>query len=154
MAHYQTTGPEIWRDTEGKADVFIAGIGTGGTISGTARYLKEKNPDIYVVGVEPSDSPLLTQGTAGAHKLQGIGANFIPKNLDRTLLDEVIDVSYEDALHCARLLARKEGILVGISSGAALAAAVNVAKRTEWQSKNIVVLLPDTGEHYLSTELF
>lgn len=154
FAHYTTTGPEIWEATEGQIDVFVAGIGTGGTISGTARFLKEKNPNIKIIGVEPSDSPLLTQGKSGPHKLQGIGANFIPKNLDQTLLDDIITVKAEDAMRCARALAQKDGLLVGISSGAALSAAILLSKKEEYAHKNIVILLPDTGEHYLSTELF
>ena len=153
-AHYETTGPEIFRDTEGKVDVFVAGIGTGGTVSGTGRYLKEQKPSVSIVGVEPSDSPLLTMGVAGAHKIQGIGANFVPKNLDKGVLDEILTVTSEDAMTCARLAAQKEGVLVGISSGAALSAAIALARRPENKGKNIVVLFPDTGEHYLSTELF
>lgn len=153
-AHYMTTGPEIFRDTEGEINVFVAGIGTGGTVSGTGKYLKEKKPSVKIVGVEPKDSPLLTEGRAAPHKIQGIGANFIPENLDREILDEVLPVGAEDAMRCARLVAQKEGYLVGISSGAALAAAVELAKRPENRGKTIVALLPDTGEHYLSTELF
>ena len=154
MAHYSTTGPEIYHDLDGAVDIFIAGIGTGGTISGVGRYLKEKNPSIRVIGVEPKDSPLLTEGHAGAHGIQGIGANFVPKNLDREILDDVLTVSTEDAMACARLLARREGVLVGISAGAALAAAILLARDKNNQDKTIVVLLPDTGEHYLSTDLF
>ncbi len=153
-AHYQTTGPEIWRDTEGRIDIFVAGIGTGGSISGTARYLKEKKPSVKIIGVEPKDSPLLTEGKSGAHKLQGIGANFIPENLDQSVLDAVCTVDTESAMRCARMMAQKEGLLVGISSGAALSAAVLVAQKPENRGKHIVVFLPDTGEHYLSTELF
>lgn len=153
-AHYASTGPEIWKDTEGKIDGFIAGIGTGGTISGTGHFLKEKNPSIHVVGVEPASSPLLTEGHAGPHGLQGIGANFVPENLDRDLLDEVIPVTEADAYEAANALAKKEGILAGISSGAALWAALQVAKRPEMKGKRLVVLLPDTGDHYLSTNLF
>ncbi len=153
-AHYETTGPEIFRDTEGRVDIFVAGIGTGGTVSGTGRYLKEQKPSVTVVGVEPSDSPLLTKGKAGIHKIQGIGANFVPKNLDESVLDEILTTNSEDAMSCARLVAQKEGLLVGISSGAALSAAIILAKRPENKEKNIVVLFPDTGEHYLSTELF
>ena len=153
-AHYKTTGPEIWRDTEGKVDIFVAGIGTGGTVSGTARYLKEQKPSVRIVGVEPKDSPLLTEGKSGAHKLQGIGANFIPDNLDREIYDEVIAVKTEEAFTAAKLLAHNDGILAGISSGAALYAAMTVARRPENADKTIVVLLPDTGDRYLSTGLF
>lgn len=153
-AHYETTGPEIFRDTSGEIDIFVAGIGTGGTISGTGKYLKEKKPTVQIVGVEPCDSPLLTEGKAGAHKIQGIGANFVPKNLEKEVLDDVLTVSGDDAMRCARLVAHKEGLLVGISSGAALAAAIELARRPENKDKSIVVLFPDTGEHYLSTELF
>ena len=153
-AHYRTTGPEIWRDTEGKVDVFVAGIGTGGTISGVGAYLKEQNPHITVVGVEPADSPLLSGGQAGPHKLQGIGANFVPSVLDTTLIDQVVTVTTEDAFAAAKTFARSEGILCGISSGAALAAGVALANQEQNKGKTIVVLLPDTGERYLSTELF
>lgn len=153
-AHYKTTGPEIWRDTEGKVDIFVAGIGTGGTVSGTARYLKEQKPSVRIVGVEPKDSPLLTEGKSGAHKLQGIGANFIPKNLDQSVLDAVYTVDTESAMKYARMMAMREGLLVGISSGAALSAAILLAQKPENRGKHVVVLLPDTGEHYLSTELF
>ena len=153
-AHRKTTGPEIWNDTDGKVDIFVAGIGTGGTVSGTGAYLKEKNPNIKVIAVEPFDSPLLSEGRAGAHKLQGIGANFIPDTLDRSVYDEIITVKTEEAYSAARELARTEGILVGISSGAALYAAETVAKRSENKDKNIVVLLPDTGDRYLSTDMF
>ena len=153
-AHYRTTGPEIWEDTDGCVDIFVGGIGTGGTVSGTGRYLKEKNPEVKVVGVEPADSPLLTRGRAGNHGLQGIGANFVPKNLDREILDEVLTVTTEQAYAAARRLARKEGVLCGISSGAALHAALELAKKRENKGKTIVVLLPDSGERYLSTKLF
>jgi cysteine synthase A len=153
-AHYRTTGPEIWGDTDGKVDVFIAGVGTGGTISGVAKYLKEKNPEIKIIAVEPSDSPLLSKGTAGAHRIQGIGANFVPSILRRDLIDEVVAVSDLDAVSTARELSAKEGLLVGISSGACMWAAINIAKREEFSDKMIVALLPDTGERYLSTWMF
>lgn len=153
-AHYKTTGPEIWQDTCGKVDIFVAGVGTGGTISGVGKYLKEKNPYIRVVAVEPADSPLLTKGTAGSHKIQGIGANFVPETLDTSVYDEVIPVSSDDAIKAAQKLVKTEGVLVGISSGAALFAATLFANRPENKDKTIVVLLPDTGERYLSTELF
>ncbi len=153
-AHYATTAPEIWEDTDGKIDIFVAGVGTGGTLSGVGRYLKEKNSAIHLVAVEPSDSPLLSGGTAGAHKIQGIGANFVPENLDRALCDEVLTVTTEDAYAAARTLAKTEGLLCGISSGAALAAATRLALREENRGKTIVVLLPDTGERYLSTDLY
>lgn len=154
LAHYKTTGPEIWQDTEGKVDIFVAGIGTGGTVSGTGRFLKEKNPDIKIVGVEPASSPFITEGKAGAHKIQGIGAGFIPENLDLNVVDEVITITNEDALKTGNLIAKKEGILVGISSGAALYGAKILAERPENEGKTIVVLLPDSGERYLSTEMF
>lgn len=153
-AHKKTTGPEIWEDTDGKIDIFVAGVGTGGTITGTGEYLKSKNPDIKIVAVEPYSSPLLSKGTAGAHGLQGIGANFVPKILNTDIFDEIITVKDEDAYSSARELARQEGILVGITSGAALFAAAQLAARSENAGKNIVVLLPDTGERYLSTPMF
>ena len=153
-AHYLTTGPEIWRDTEGKVDLFIAGIGTGGTVTGTGRYLKEQNPAVRIIGVEPSDSPLLTTGKAGPHPLQGIGANFIPAVLDQSVLDEVLIVSGPEAYAAARNLAAKEGLLCGITSGAALHAAMNLARLPENAGKTIVTLLPDTGERYLSGDLY
>lgn len=149
-AHELTTGPEIWNDTDGKVDVFIAGIGTGGTITGTGRYLKSQNKNIKIVGVEPSSSPLLTKGVSGPHKLQGIGANFIPKVLDKSVVDEIITIGDEEAPLMTKKLALKEGILVGISAGAALSAAIKVAQKDEMKDKNIVVLLPDTGDRYLS----
>lgn len=149
-AHYETTGPEIFADTDGKIDVFVATAGTGGTVSGTARYLKEMNPEIKVVAVEPASSPLITKGEAGAHKIQGIGANFIPEVLDLSLVDEIVTVTDEDAYEYCKRLAREEGLLVGISSGAAVSAAIKIAKRPENEGKNIVTLLPDTGMRYLS----
>lgn len=152
--HKKTTGPEIWEDTEGKVDIFVAGVGTGGTISGVGEYLKEQNPDVKVVAAEPAKSPLLSEGKAGAHGLQGIGANFVPKALNIEIYDEIITVNEEDAYRMGKLMARKEGILVGISAGAALWAAWALSKRKENEGKNIVVLLPDTGERYLSTPMF
>lgn len=154
LSHYDTTGPEIWNDLDGKVDFFVAGVGTGGTLSGTGKFLKEKNKNVNVVAVEPKDSPLLSEGKAGKHTIQGIGANFIPQILDRQIYDEIITVSERDSFKMGRLMAQKEGILVGISSGAALYAAVEVALRKENQGKNIVVILPDTGERYLSTKMF
>lgn len=153
-AHRSTTGPEIWEDTDGTVDIFIAGIGTGGTISGVGEYLKSKNPDIKVIGVEPSSSPVISKGKAGPHKIQGIGAGFIPDTLNTEVFDEIITVANEDALKTGNTFAKAEGALVGISSGAALWAALKVAKRKENKNKNIVVLLPDTGERYLSTGMF
>lgn len=154
QAHYETTGPEIWEQTEGKVDIFVAGTGTGGTLTGTGRYLREKNPEIQLVGVEPAGSPVLTQGKSGPHGLQGMGAGFIPKVLDTTLYNEVLACTEEQAYQAARDFARKEGILVGISSGAALWAAGEIASRPENAGKTLVVLLPDTGDRYLSTPLF
>lgn len=153
-AHILSTGPEIWRDTEGKVDIFVACIGTGGTVSGTGAYLKKMNPDIKIIGVEPFDSPLITKGTAGKHGIQGIGANFIPENLDMSVIDEVLTVRTEDCFTVCRSIAQSEGILVGISSGAALCAAKEIAAREENKNKNIVVLLPDSGERYMSVGLF
>ena len=153
-AHYDTTGPEIWRDTDGKVDIVIAGVGTGGTLSGTAKFLKEQNPAIKVIAVEPDASPVLKGEPAAPHKLQGIGANFIPKNYDASVVDEVMDISAEDAYKTCRLLAKHEGLLVGVSSGAAAYAATIVAQREENKGKNIVVILPDGGERYLSTPGF
>ncbi len=153
-AHRETTGPEIWEDTDGKVDIFVAGVGTGGTITGVGEYLKEKNPNVRIVAVEPADSPVLSQGTAGAHKIQGIGAGFVPDILNTSVYDEVIPVKNEDAFVTGRMLGRKEGILVGISSGAAVWAALELAKREENKGKTIVALLPDTGERYLSTPMF
>ena len=154
QAHYLTTGPEIFEDTEGEVDIFVAGVGTGGTISGTGKYLKEHKNTVRIVAVEPASSPLLSEGRAGAHGLQGIGANFVPEALDRDIYDEIITVTEAQAYEASRLMGKKEGILVGISSGAALYAALQLAKRAENTGKTIVALLPDTGERYLSTALF
>ncbi len=153
-AHEATTGPEIWQATEGKVDILVAGVGTGGTLSGSGKYLKTQNPSIKVIAVEPAGSPVLSEGHAGAHGLQGIGAGFVPATLDTEIYDEVLTVTEQDAFAAARELAAKEGVLVGISSGAALAAAARVAKRSENEGKTIVVILPDTGERYLSSDLF
>ena len=153
-AHYKTTGPEIWRDAEGHVDIFVAGVGTGGTISGVGRYLKEQNPSIRIVAVEPASSPLLSQGHAGPHGLQGIGANFVPSNYDSSVVDEIVTVTDEDAYRTGRLLARTEGVMAGITSGAALWAADELARRPENKGKTIVALLPDDGNRYLSTPLW
>ena len=153
-AHEKTTGPEIWEDTDGKVDVFVAGVGTGGTVTGVGHYLKQQNPDVRVVAVEPKSSPVLSEGHAGAHKIQGIGAGFVPDVLDTKVYDEVVTVSNEDAFATGRAVGHKEGVLVGISSGAAVWAAVQLAKRPENEGKTIVALLADTGERYLSTPLF
>jgi len=153
-AHYRTTGPEIWEDTDGKVDIFVAGIGTGGTITGTGRYLKEKNPAVLVVGMEPADSPLLTKGVAGPHGIQGIGANFVPEILDRTILDAVVTVTTEQAYAAGRRLGAEEGILAGISAGGALHTALELAKLPENEGKTIVALLPDSGERYLTTPMY
>ena len=152
--HYETTGPEIWRDTDGKVDAFVAGVGTGGTVTGTGKYLKEQNPDVKVVAVEPASSPVLSQGKAGAHKIQGIGAGFVPKVLDTAVYDEIITVENDDAFAASKELTKKEGILTGISSGAALYAALQLAQRLEFEGKTIVALLPDSGDRYYSTPLF
>ena len=153
-AHFDTTGPEIWADTDGEVDIFVAGVGTGGTITGVGEYLKSKRPDIRVVAVEPASSPFLSKGVAGAHKIQGIGAGFIPEVLNTEIYDEIITVENDDAMKMGRMMGKKEGVLVGISAGAALYAAAELAKRPENKGKNIVILLPDTGDRYLSTELF
>lgn len=154
QAHYETTGPEIWRDTEGKIDAFVAGIGTGGTISGVGKYLKEQNPDIKIIGVEPASSPVLTEGHGGAHKIQGIGAGFVPETLNIDVIDEVITCTDEAAYQTGNKIAKAHGVLVGISSGAAVWAAIEISKRPEFGGKNIVALLPDTGDRYLSTGMF
>ena len=154
LAHYETTGPELWSDMNSDIDIFVASVGTGGTLTGAARYLKEQDPDIRIVAVEPKDSPLLSQGRSGPHKIQGIGANFIPEVLDKSLIDEILTVSAEDAFDCGRRIARTEGILVGISSGAVLSAAVELAQRPENKGKRIAMVLTDTGERYLSSEMF
>ena len=153
-AHYETTGPEIWEDTDGQVDIFVAGVGTGGTITGAGRYLKERKPQVQVVAVEPADSPVLSQGKAGTHKIQGIGAGFVPDVLDVKVYDEIIPVTNDDAFETGRAVGREEGVLVGISSGAAVWAALQLAQRPENAGKTIVVLLPDTGDRYLSTPLF
>lgn len=154
QAHKTTTGPEIWRDTEGKVDLFVGGVGTGGTLTGVGEYLKAQNPEIRIVAVEPSDSPVLSQGRSGAHKIQGIGAGFVPQVLNQSIYDEILTVEAEEAFAAAKLLAKKEGILVGISSGAALHGALELARRPENQGKTIVALLPDSGDRYYSTPLF
>ena len=152
--HRATTGPEIWEDTDGKVDIFVAGVGTGGTVTGVGEYLKSRNPGVKIVAVEPASSPVLSKGVAGSHKIQGIGAGFVPAVLDTGIYDEIIPVENEDAFAAGRLVGRKEGVLVGISSGAAVWAAIELAKRPENEGKTIVALLPDTGDRYLSTPLF
>ena len=153
-AHYAATGPEIWEDTDGEVDIFVAGVGTGGTITGVGRYLKEKKPDVRIVAVEPAASPLLSKGTAGVHGIQGIGANFVPSVLDRSVIDEIMPVSDEDAMAAGRSMGRREGVLIGISAGACLHAAIELAKRKENAGKTIVALMPDAGDRYLSTKLY
>lgn len=153
-AHYKTTGPEIWNDTDGAVDIFVAGVGTGGTITGVGKFLKKKNPNIKIIAVEPADSPVLSQGKAGAHGIQGIGAGFVPSILDTDIYDEIITVSNEDAFETGKMIGQSEGVLVGISSGAALHAAIELASRSENEGRNIVILFPDTGDRYLSTPLF
>lgn len=154
QAHFETTGPEIWNDTDGKVDIFVAGVGTGGTLSGTGKFLKSKNPDIKVVAVEPATSPVLSEGKSGPHKIQGIGAGFVPDTLDTEIYDEIITVENDDAFAYSRAITKSDGILVGISSGAAVKAATDLARRPENKGKTIVAILPDTGERYLSTQLF
>lgn len=154
LAHYLTTGPEIWTDTDGETDYFVAGVGTGGTLSGTGKYLKEQNPDVKVIAVEPESSPVLSKGVSGAHKIQGISAGFVPDTLDKSVYDEIITVSNENAFNTSRELGITEGVLTGISSGAALYAAIEIAKRKESEGKTVVVLLPDSGDRYFSTDLF